>query len=123
MYHNSVLPSQTQTQEHTYTDLVEEVTRKCRHFTGSHLEEAVEGLKLAYTEHFTSYKAVARSRRQSRDRKGRHVTSVDRKCPGSDSFDGSNLEVAVEFLKLACTVYFSSYKAVARSRRHSLGRK
>jgi len=38
-------------------------------FAGSHLEVAVEGLKLAYTVHFTSYKAVARSRRQSRDRK------------------------------------------------------
>jgi len=31
-------------------------------------EVAVEGLKLAYTVHFASYKAVAR-RRQSRDRK------------------------------------------------------
>ena len=46
-----------------------EVTRKCRHFTGSHLEVAVEDRNLTYTVHFTSYKAVARSRRQSRDRK------------------------------------------------------
>jgi len=33
-----------------------QVTRKCRHLTGSHLEGAVEGRKLAYTVHFTSYK-------------------------------------------------------------------
>jgi len=31
--------------------------------TGGHLEVAVEGRKLAYTVHFTSYKAIARSRR------------------------------------------------------------
>jgi len=37
--------------------------------TGSHLEVAVEGRKLAYTVHFTFYKAVARKNRQSRDRK------------------------------------------------------
>ena len=45
------------------------VTRKWRHLTGSHQEVAAEGRKLAYTVHFTSYKAVARTRRQSRDRK------------------------------------------------------
>jgi len=33
---------------------------------------------------FMLYKAVARRRRQSRDRKWRHVTSGDRKWPGSD---------------------------------------
>jgi len=54
------------------------------HLTGSHLEVAVEGRKLAYTVHFTSYKPVARTRRQSRDRKWRHVTSGDHKWPGSD---------------------------------------
>ena len=37
--------------------------------TGSHLEVAVEGRKLLYTVSFTSYKAVAHRRRQSRDRK------------------------------------------------------
>jgi len=52
--------------------------------TGSLLEVAVEGRKLAYTVHFTSYKAVARWRRQSRDRKWRHITSGGRKWPGSD---------------------------------------
>jgi len=61
-----------------------EVSRKCRHLTGSHLEVAVEGRKLAYTLHFISYKAVVRRRRQSRDRKWRHVTSNDRKWHGSD---------------------------------------
>jgi len=60
------------------------VTRKWSHLTGSHLEEAVEGQKLEYTVHFTSYKAVARRRRQSRDRKWRLVTSGYRKWPGSD---------------------------------------
>jgi len=61
-----------------------EVTRKWRHLTGSQLEVPVEGRKLAYIVHFTSYKAVARRRRQSRDRKWRHVTSVDQKWPRSD---------------------------------------
>jgi len=37
--------------------------------TGSHLEVAVEDRKLAYTVHFTSYKAEARRRRHSSDRK------------------------------------------------------
>jgi len=49
------------------------------HVTGSDLEvtsfdrksfgSAVEGGKLGYTVHFTFYKAVARSWRESRDRK------------------------------------------------------
>jgi len=84
--------------------------------TGSHLEVAVQGRKLAYTVHFTSYKAVAR-RRQSRDlrwpkvpRKWRHLS-------------GSHLEVPVEGRKLAYTVHFTSYKAVACRRRQSLDRK
>jgi len=38
------------------------------HLTGSHLDVAV-GRKLEYTVHFTFYKAVSRSRRQSHDRK------------------------------------------------------
>jgi len=46
---------------------------KLRHLRKSHLEVAVEGRKLAYTVHFTSYKAVARRRRQWPDRKWRHV--------------------------------------------------
>jgi len=61
-----------------------EVTRKWRHLTGSHLDVAVESRKVAYTVHFTSYKAVVRRRRQSRDRKWRHVISGDRKWPESD---------------------------------------
>jgi len=60
-----------------------EVTLKWRHFTVSHLEVAVEGQKLAYTVPLTSYKAVARRRRQSSDWKWRHVTSGNRKLPGS----------------------------------------
>jgi len=72
-------------QEMTSRDLrLPEVTRKWRHLTGSHLEVAVAGRKLGYTVHFTSYSAVARRRRQSRDRKWRHVTSGYRKWPGSD---------------------------------------
>jgi len=58
--------------------------RKWRHLIGSHLEVSVEGQRLANTVHFTSSKAVARRRRQSRYRKWRHVTSGDRKWPGSD---------------------------------------
>jgi len=45
------------------------VTGKRRHFIGSRLEVAVEGLKLAYTVRLTSYKTAARTRRQSRDPK------------------------------------------------------
>jgi len=41
------------------------------------LEVTVEGQKLAYTVHFTSSKAVAGRRRQSRDSKCRNVTSGD----------------------------------------------
>jgi len=61
-----------------------EVALKWRHLTGNHLEVAVEGGKLAYTVCLTYYKAVARRRRQSRDRIWRHVTSGDRKWFGSD---------------------------------------
>jgi len=60
------------------------VTLNWRHLTESNLEVAVEGQKLAYTVHFSFCKAVARRRRQSGDRKWRHVTSGDRKCLGSD---------------------------------------
>jgi len=58
------------------------------------MEVVVEGRKLAYTVHFTSYKGVAR-RRQSRDSKwllwpqftgsDQEVTSPNRKSPGSGS--------------------------------------
>jgi len=80
-------------------------------YAGSHLDLAVEGRKLVYTVHFTSFKAAARRRRHSRDRKWRHVTSGDRKLPGSGYLTGSHLEVAVEGRKLAYTVHFISYKA------------
>jgi len=61
--------------------------RKWRHLTGSHLEAAVEGRKLAYTVHFTSYKAVTRRRRQSRD--GNDVTwpQVTGSLPEETSFE------------------------------------
>jgi len=61
-----------------------EVTRKLRHLTRSHLEVALEGKEVAYTVHFTSYKAVARRRWQSRDRKWCHMTSGDQKWSRSD---------------------------------------
>jgi len=93
------------------------------HWTRSHLEVAVEGRKLAHTVHFTSYKAVALRRRPLHDRKWRHMTLVT----GSDlkvtSFDQSHLEVAVEGRKLAYTVHFTSYKAVAHRRMQSRDRK
>ena len=46
-----------------------EVTRKWSHLTGRNVEITVEGRKLAYTVLLTSYKAVARRRRQSPERK------------------------------------------------------
>jgi len=61
-----------------------EGTRKWHDFTRSHLEVAVESRKLTYTVRFTSYKAIACRRRQSRDRKWRHVTSGAGKGHGSD---------------------------------------
>jgi len=91
-----------------------EVTQKWRHFTVSHLEVAVEDLKLTYTVHFTSYKAVARRGRQSRDRKWCHVTSGDRKWRHMTE---SLLEVPGDCRKLAYTVHFTSYRAVVRRRR------
>jgi len=80
---------------------------------------AVEGRKLAYTVHFTSYKAGSRSRRILHDRKWRHVASGNRKWPGRGHLTRSHLEVAVEGWKLVCTVHFTSYKAVNCSRRQS----
>jgi len=100
-----------------------EVTQKWCHLTGSHLEEAVEGRKLAYTVHFTSYKAVARRRKQSRDRKWRQGTSGDWKWPGSEVIWPSHLEVSVGGRKLTYSVHFTVYKAVTRSRRRSRDRK
>jgi len=72
-------------QKMTWRDLRwPEVTRKCRHLIRSHLEVAIKGRKLEYAMHFTSYKAVARRMRQSRDWKWREVTSGNRKWPRSD---------------------------------------
>jgi len=64
-----------------------EVTRNWRNLTGSLLEVAVEGQKLVYTVHFTSYKAVACRIRQSRNKKWRHVISGDRNDPKVTSLD------------------------------------
>jgi len=83
----------------------------------SHLEVDVKGRKLAYTVHFTSYKAVARSRRQSCERKLHHVTSGDRKSPASDVLLP---EVSWKWIlktEHASTVHFTTYKAVPHSRR------
>jgi len=99
------------------------VTRKWRHLTGSHLDVAVEGRKLAYTVCFTSYKAVARRRWQSRDRKWRHVTSSDRKWPGSDVIWPESTGSGCRRPKTGYTVRLTSYKAVARRRRQSRDRK
>ena len=54
-----------------------EVTRKWHHFTGSHLEVPVEGLKLWFCLRLSSYGAATHKRRQSRDSKWHHVTSRD----------------------------------------------
>jgi len=94
-----------------------EVTSKWR-LTRSHLAVAVESRKLAYTVHFTFYKTVARSRRQSRDMKWwPEMTQKLR------NLTGSSFELGVKGRKLLYTLHFTSYKAVARSRRHSRVRK
>jgi len=100
-----------------------EVARKWRHLTGTHVEVAVKGWKLAYTVHFTSYKAVARRRRPTRDRKWRHMTSGDRKWPEVTSFDRKSPGSVCRRLKTGVYVHFTSYRAVARRRRQSRGRK
>jgi len=97
-----------------------EVTRKWRHLTGSYQEVAVVGQKLTYIVCLTSYKAVARWRRQSHDRKWRHVTSGDRKWR---HLTGNHLEVAVAGRKPPYTVRLTFYKAVARRKRQSRDRK
>jgi len=95
-----------------------EVTRKWRHFTGSHLEVAVEGLKLAYTIHFTSYNAVAPVG-------GSHVTVNDVTWPqvtGCDpqvTFDRKSPRSGYRRPKTRVSVHFTSYNAVASSTRHS----
>jgi len=91
--------------------------------TISHLEVAVEGRKVVYTAHFTAYKAVARSRRQSCDKKWRSVTSGDRSDLEVTSFDRKSPGIGAEVRKLAYTVHFTSYKAVACRRRQPRDRK
>jgi len=107
-------------QEMTSSDLRwPEVTQKWRHLTRSHLKAVAEDQKLANTVHFTSYKAVARRRRLSRDRKWCDETSGDRKW---GHLAGSHLEVSEESWTLAYTDHFTSYKAVARRRQSRDGK-
>jgi len=102
---------------------IPEVTGKWHHLTGSHLKESLGGQKPAYYVHFTSYKAVARSSKPSRqemascDVRGTEVTWKWR------HLTGSHLEGALEGQKLAYAVHFTSYMAVAHSRRQSRDRK
>jgi len=88
------------------------MTQKWCHLTGSHLEVTVEGRKLAYTVHFTSYKAVARRRRQSHNRKWLTWPQVTGYSFEMTSFHRKSPVVAVEGRKLAYTVHFTFYKAV-----------
>jgi len=89
-------------------------------FHRSHLEVAVGGRKLAYSVHFTSYKAVALKRRQNALQE---MTSHDLRWPKVTwkwrHLTGSHFEVAVEGRKLAYTAHFTSHKPVARRRRQS----
>jgi len=64
-----------------------ELTRKWRYLTAKSPWLAGESEKLAYTVHFTSYRAVARRRRHSLHRKWRHVSSGDRSDSEVTSFD------------------------------------
>jgi len=93
-----------------------ELTRNWRHFTGGHLERAVESQKLASLMRLTSYKAVARRRRYSRDIKWHHMTSGDWKWPGSDVIDWKWLAGCRRGPSL---VHLTSYKAVDHRRRKS----
>jgi len=96
-------------QEMTSSDLRwPEVTWKWRYLTGSHLEVAMEGQKHPYTVHFTFYKAVARRRRQSHDRKWLHVTYGDRKCHGSDVIYRKSPGIGCSRPELTYIVHFTS---------------
>jgi len=90
------------------------VTQKWHHLTESHLWVAVEVQKLTHTVHFTSYKAVARSRRESQTENDVTWPQVTRKWR---HLTGSHLEVAAEGRKLASPVHFTFYRAVAHSRK------
>ena len=81
--------------------------RKWCHFTESHLEVAVKGLKLRFCLRLSSHRAVTR-RMCSYETGKTHVTSHDRKWPGSIA--GSHLEVAVDGLKLVFCKRLSSFR-------------
>jgi len=100
-----------------------EVTLKWRHLTGSHLEEAVKGQKLVYTVNLTSYKAVARRRRQLRYRKDVTWPQVTGSDPEVMSFALKNPGSVCRRPKVMYTVHFTSYKSVAHRRRQSHDRK
>jgi len=100
-----------------------EVTLKWRHLNRSHLEVAVKGQKLAYTVHFTSYKAVARRRRQSRHRKWRHVTSETGSDPEVTSFDQKSPGGGCRRPKTCVYCTFHFLQSLARRRRRSRYRK
>jgi len=72
-----------------------EVTRK-RRLAGSHLEVAVEGRKLAYAMHFTSYKAVAPVGGSDVTENASHDLRSPEEIRKSRHLTGSHLEVAVE---------------------------
>jgi len=93
-----------------------EVTRKWRHFTVSYPEVAVEGQKLAYTVHFTFYKAVSQLEEVTWPKIMSHDLRWPKVTRKWSHFTRGCLQLAVEGRKLASTVHFSTYKAVTRSR-------
>jgi len=107
-----------------------EVTRKWRHLFESHLKGDVESRKLTYTVDFTSYKAVARKRRQSHGKKWRHVTSgtgiyseltsFDRKSPGSGCWKPKTCVCCAFHFLQRCS---SQYEAVTRQEMTSCDRR
>jgi len=99
-----------------------EVIRTWRHLPASHLEGDVEGRTLAYIVHFTSYKAVARSKRHSRDRKWHHVTSGDQQWPGSNAILQEIIWKELRWQKTHVNCTFQFLQGVARSRRESRDR-
>ena len=72
---------------------------------------------------FTSYKAVALRRRQSRDRNDVTSPQLTGSDPDVTSFHASHLDMAVKCRKLAYDMRFASYKAVARRKTQSSHKK
>jgi len=92
------------------------VTRKWCHLTGSHLEVAVEGLKLGFCVSLSFYRATTRRKWQSQHRNWRQCPHVTGSDPEVTSFHRMPLGIGCRRPKVGFCVSLSSYRAVTRRR-------